>query len=106
MQIGQGQRLPLSKILQGQSLTLSIKIQAPHVVDFVCFGVDAHGKLSDDRYMVFFNQPSTPCGSIKMDSGGKFDINLQSLPASIDRMVFTASIDGAGEMKIFRRVAF
>lgn len=99
MQISQGQRLPLSKILQGQSLTLSIKIQAPHVIDFVCFGVDAQGKLSDDRYMVFFNQPSTPCASIKMDSGGKFDINLQSLPASIDRMVFTASIDGGGAMK-------
>lgn len=54
MQISQGQRLPLSKILSGQSLTLCITIQAPHVIDFVCFGVDAQGKLSDDRYMVFF----------------------------------------------------
>jgi stress response protein SCP2 len=106
MQISPGQRLPLSKILQGQSLTLSIKIQSPHVIDFVCFGVNAQGKLSDDRYMVFFNQPTTPCSSIKMASGGQFDINLAFLPASIDRMVFTASIDGGGEMKDIQSSSF
>ena len=65
MHITQGQRLPLSSALQGDQLTLSINIQSPHVIDFVCFGVDAHGKLSDDRYMVFFNQPATPCNSGK-----------------------------------------
>lgn len=76
MQITQGQRLPLSKILQGQSLTLAIQIQSSDVIDFVCFGVDAQGKLSDDRYMVFFNQPSTPCASVKIEDQGRFQINL------------------------------
>lgn len=68
------------------------------MIDFVCFGVDAQGKLSDDRYMVFFNQPATPCNSVKMAGGGEFEVNLASLPSSIDRMVFTAAIDGAGAM--------
>lgn len=98
MQISQGQRLPLSNILQGQALTLAIQIQSPNVIDFVCFGVDAQGKLSDDRYMVFFNQLATPCNSVKMASGGRFEVNLARLPSSIDRMVFTAAIDGAGAM--------
>lgn len=98
MQITQGQRIPLSSILQGTSLTLAVDIQTSFAMDFVCFGVDSQGKLSDDRYMVFFNQPSTPCGSVKMAGSGKFEINLDLLPASIDRMVFTASIDGVGAM--------
>ncbi|MFJ2479966.1 VWA domain-containing protein [Pseudomonas sp. NPDC087598] len=98
MQITQGQRLPLSNILQGQSLTLAVQIQSSDVIDFVCFGVDAQGKLSDDRYMVFFNQPSTPCASVKIENQGRFQINLAQLPATIDRLVFTASIDGAGAM--------
>lgn len=99
MQISQGQRAPLSSLLQGQAFSLSIHIQSPHVVDFVCFGVDAQGKLSDDRYMVFFNQPSTPCNGLNMPENGRFAINLTKLPTSIDRLVFTASIDGAGAMR-------
>ncbi len=41
----------------------------PHVIDYVCFGVDAAGKLSDDRYMIFFNQPHSPCNSIALSCG-------------------------------------
>lgn len=99
MKITQGQRLPLSSIIQGDHFTLSIALRSPHVIDYVCFGVDAAGKLSDDRYMVFFNQPSTPCNSVLMNGGGDFKLNLATLPNSIDRLVFTASIDGAGAMK-------
>ncbi|KAA8691253.1 putative Tellurium resistance protein [Pseudomonas caricapapayae] len=98
MQITQGQRIPLSSLIQGTDLTLSIAIQSAQVIDYVCFGIDANGKLSDDRYMIFFNQPSSPCHSVKQLNGGDFQLSLASLPASIDRLVFTASIDGAGTM--------
>lgn len=97
MQITQGQRIPLSSLVPGSDLTLSIDIQSAHVIDYVCFGVDAQGKLSDDRYMIFFNQPSSPCNSVKQ-ANGEFHLALGGLPASIDRLVFTASIDGAGAM--------
>jgi len=98
MLITQGQRIPLSTLLQGSDLTLSIDIKSGHVIDYVCFGVDANGKLSDDRYMIFFNQPASPCNSVKQSNGGAFQLALASLTASIDRLVFTASIDGAGAM--------
>jgi stress response protein SCP2 len=106
MQITQGQRMPLANILPGLSLTLSVNIESPSVIDFVCFGVDDQGKLSDDRYMVFFNQPVTPCSSVKLAPGGQFEIDLATLPASIDRLVFTASIDGAGAMSDIRNGNF
>lgn len=99
MQITQGQRLPLSSILQGTNFALSIVIKSPHVIDYVCFGVDAQGKLSDDRYMVFFNQPNSPCSSVSLFRGGVFKLDLSTLPESIDRLVFTASIDGSGAMR-------
>ncbi|MCI3943742.1 putative tellurium resistance protein [Pseudomonas syringae] len=98
MQITQGQRIPLSTLIQGNDLTLSLVIKSAHVIDYVCFGVDANGKLSDDRYMIFFNQPTSPCGGVKQANGGDFQLALGSLPASIDRLVFTASIDGTGAM--------
>lgn len=99
MQIGKGQRLPLSSILEGVRFGLSIRIKSPHVIDLACFGLDAEGKLSDDRYMVFFNQPRAPCGSVELLHGNDFEIELEVLPASVDRLVFAASIDGVGAMR-------
>ncbi|MDQ2515239.1 TerD family protein, partial [Pseudomonas aeruginosa] len=85
MQISQGQRIPLSNLIQGQSLSLAIQINSPHTVDLACFGLDAAGKLSDDRYMIFFNQPISPCGSLKQ-AGAEFSLSLAGLPPSIDRL--------------------
>lgn len=55
MNITQGQRLALGSIGIADRANLSISIQSGHVIDMVCFGLDAQSKLSDDRYMVFFN---------------------------------------------------
>ncbi len=91
--------MPLSNLLQGHTLSLAVNIQSPRTIDLACFGVDAQGKLSDDRYMIFFNQPESPCASVKLLGVGEFQLNLTGLPASIDRLVFTAAIDGAGSMR-------
>lgn len=99
MQIVQGQRIPLATLVTAPTVLLKISLQTSHVIDYVCFGIDAQGKLSDDRYMVFFNQPNTPCSGLKLLDGGEFSIELAKLPNTIDRLVFTASIDGNGAMR-------
>ena len=84
----------------------SVQIEATSIpiatFDFVCFGLDAAGKLSDDRYMVFFNQRSAPDEAIALEELGdkraQFRVNLDKLPPSIARLVFTLSVDGAGAM--------
>jgi stress response protein SCP2 len=107
MQLRKGQRLPLEKLLPEDSRNGSFQIQVGMTgltaeVDFSCFGIDGDQKLSDDRYMTFFNQPKTPCGSVSislMDNRiNGFYFILQSLPASIDRLVITATIDGPETM--------
>ena len=70
-------------------------------LDFACFGLDAAGKLSDERYMTFFNQPATPCGAVTLAPAAPgaqvgFALDLARLPATIDELVVTASVDGAG----------
>ncbi len=69
--------------------------------DVCCFGVDAENKLSDDRYMVFYNQLSSPNNEITCATDGAataFMVNLPALPPTIVKLVFTVSIDGAGTM--------
>ena len=71
-------------------------------VDVSCFGLDASDKLSDDRYMVFYNQLASPADAVTLNlSGGKarFAVNLDALPASIAKLVFVAAIDGAQTMR-------
>ncbi len=68
------------------------------LADISCFGVDADGQLSDDRYFIFYNQKSSPEGAITAlgQSNGyheTFKIDLDKLPSSIVRLVFTATLD-------------
>lgn len=99
-----GQRLKLTDLVPDhQPFQLGIAGQGSGlVIDFSGFGLDAQGKLSDDRYMTFFNQPETPCGAVRLatpvgDQAG-FTIALDKLPSTIARWTLTAALDGPGTL--------
>lgn len=101
-----GQRAKLSQLAPTTTrftIEMSAHSDAISVFDFVCFGIDAKGQLSDDRFMVFFNQKNAPDSAITLenlaDQSATFAFDLDKLPASIARLVFTISVDGAGTMK-------
>jgi stress response protein SCP2 len=100
--IDKGQRLKLSDLFAGSRFEASLAAAGPGLtLDFACFCLDAAGKLSDENYMTFFNQPTSPCGGVAFTAasgGAKFAFDLDRLPASIDRLVLTAALDGAGAM--------
>ena len=82
-------------------IVVEMSVNGKSVYDFCCFGVDKSEKLSDERYMIFYNQTSSPNGEIKYKAGSNsasFIIRLSTLPGSIEKLVFTASIDGSGNM--------
>ena len=82
-------------------LKVILQIKGAATYDFCCFGVDNDEKLSDDRYMIFYNQLSSPKGEIigkESANGMEFTIKLNDLPEKIKKLVFTGSIDGAGVM--------
>lgn len=105
MQIQKGQRLKLEDIIpNSNSFTLHCQLNTQGIIlDLACFGLDAAGLLSDDRYMTFFNQPTTPCGSVclqnSIDNQAVFKFNLATLPDRIERLVITAAIDGEATMQ-------
>lgn len=82
-------------------MTLCMRVNGPGVYDCTCFGLDAAGKLSDEAYMVFYNQPVSPCNGVRwkeVPGGADFELDLSKLPGRIDKLAFTVSIDGAGIM--------
>ncbi|MFB9994542.1 VWA domain-containing protein [Deinococcus oregonensis] len=89
-----GQRLPLATLGVGSSFNVQVHCTLSGT-DITAFGLK-DGKLSDDRYMVFFNQPKSPEGALALTGQGvdtAFSVNLASLPADITEVYFTATHD-------------
>jgi tellurite resistance protein TerA len=99
-----GQKLRLDALTPGPDIRAALSAGIPgSTIDCSCFGVDAFGKLSDERYFIFYNQKSSPCGGISLEAAvgrqiGAFDIHTGKIPSSIDRMVIVMTIDGPGLM--------
>ena len=102
-----GTRDKLEKYFElNRPLKVTLQIKGAATYDFCCFGVDGDNKLSDDRYMIFYNQLASPANEIvgkEISSGMEFAINLNALPEKIQKLVFTCSIDGAGIMREISR---
>ena len=87
-----------------ENIFVDMKVKGNAEYDFCCFGVDENGKLSDDRYMIFYNQKLSPKGEVSVEDiadGVRYTLNLSTIPDFINRLVFTVSIDGdktMGEM--------
>ncbi|MFF7141681.1 TerD family protein [Streptomyces nodosus] len=99
-----GHKARIGDLTAGTDLYVGVQISAPGLTfDISCFGLDADERLSDDRYFVFFNQPKTPEEAIQLlgpQAGDteSFRVTLDRIPPQIQKLSFTATIDGAGQM--------
>ena len=100
-QLERGERMPLAALGPDASLQAGLSVRGL-ALDFACFALDAGGKLADERYMTFFNQPATPCGAVAQGGVGAdaegFHFRLASLPAWVERLSIVASTDGTAAL--------
>jgi len=98
-----GQKGKLADLGCTGSFPITLTLAAPGMdIDISCFGLDANGQLSDDRYMVFFNQLACPGGGVTLALGhgsATFTTDISRLPETIHKLVFTASINDSGTMR-------
>lgn len=104
LDLRRGQKESLQKLCQGSALVVELEHKAGMEIDCTCFGLDASGKLSDERYCVFYNQTQTPEGAVCLKKGRAadrvcFHLQLNKLPPAISKLVFTAAIDGTNTMR-------
>ncbi|MFL1900502.1 TerD family protein [Streptomyces tauricus] len=99
-----GHKARISDLTAGTDLYVGVQITGPGLTfDISCFGLDAEERLSDDRYFIFFNQPKSPEESLQLlgaQAGDteSFRVTLDKIPPQIQRLSFTATIDGVGQM--------
>ncbi|MFC5846829.1 VWA domain-containing protein [Deinococcus petrolearius] len=93
-----GQKSPLAALTPATTLTLGARVTGPAAeYDLILFGLDDAGRLSDDRYMVFYNQPRSPEGALSVGGGGNekvFTLDLAALPAGVRRLSLAVTTDG------------
>ncbi len=101
--LSRGQKIRLAELSSSTQLQVRLECKAGAMgFDFSCFGLDENGKLSDDRYLVFYNQKQSPGNELKLllfdASAANFSLDVARLPMSVRRLVFVATVDGAGNM--------
>lgn len=105
-----GQKAKLSDLLGGQNaFYIQVNLDANFTLDIASFGLDSAYKLSDERYMTFFNQPETPCSAVKLQENHQnsalFFVDLSKLPNQIQHIVLTAAIDGSSVMSQLKSIS-
>lgn len=101
--LSRGQKIRLTELTSVTRLQVRIELKANGFdFDLSCFGLDESGQLSDDRYFIFFNQKKSPKNEIVLSSlsshSARFELDLVQLPNAAHRLVFVATVDGAGQM--------
>lgn len=96
-----GQKIKLQDLNISTNGQIEFILNSSLTIDFSCFGVTADNKLKDDRYMVFYNVTSSPNQEIKLiqqNPNHIFTFDLNKLPDFIEKMAFTATLDGSQTM--------
>ncbi|MFD4989657.1 TerD family protein [Streptomyces sp. NPDC058374] len=99
-----GHKARISDLTAGTDLYVGVQVSGPGLTfDISCFGLDADERLSDDRYFIFFNQPKSPEESLQLlgaQAGDteSFRVTLGRIPPQIQKLSFTATLDGPGQM--------
>ncbi|NEW26006.1 AIM24 family protein [Nocardia cyriacigeorgica] len=77
-------------------MTVTVSCSTPVDVSALLLGTD--GKVRADGDFVFFNQPVGPGVVYRhgRGAGDMVDVQTSALPADVDRVVVTASLDGSG----------
>ncbi|WP_042461618.1 VWA domain-containing protein [Neobacillus dielmonensis] len=97
-----GEKVKLSDYTPSTQLQIEVNVASGFEIDITCFGLSGEKNLTDDRYMIFYNQLQSPANEIHLLShrsgSGTFQVDLSKLPAAAQHLVFTATIDGEGTM--------
>ena len=104
-----GEKVKMSDYTQAVLLEVELAIDAPFEIDFTCFGLNAERQITDDRYMVFYNQLASPNQEVQLQlqaTKSQFRIDLAKMPSTLPYLVFTATIDGPQTMNQIRSGTF
>ena len=95
VELKKGEKRSLSDLGVGEDARVEVDFGLDGI-DVAAFGLGADRKIGDDRWVVLFSNAASPDGAMRgefSDRGARFDFALGKLPATVDRIVLTATHD-------------
>ncbi|OWY80503.1 VWA domain-containing protein [Rhodococcus sp. BUPNP1] len=75
------------------AVTVSVAGARQGTVDLMVFQLGADSRVRNDADFVFFNQPSSPEGAVRLVAADKLSIDLTSVPAAVERLSIAVALD-------------
>ncbi|MDI9918972.1 VWA domain-containing protein [Rhodococcus sp. IEGM 1379] len=80
-------------VVEGNSLRVAVTGAAPGTVDLMIFQLGAGDKVRSDADFIFFNQPISVEGAVRIDNDGVVDIDVARVPADIAMLSIAVALD-------------
>ncbi|GAA1663471.1 VWA domain-containing protein [Fodinicola feengrottensis] len=79
--------------MSGTSLRIGVAGASQGTVDLFVLQLTENRRVRTDNDLVFFNQPASPEGAVRLTDGSTVDINLGQVPAEVDMLAVAVSLD-------------
>ena len=80
-------------VVDGTSLRVAVTGAAPGSVDLMVFQLGAGNKVRSDTDFIFFNQPISVEGAVRIGADGVVDIDVARVPADITMLSVAVALD-------------
>ncbi|HET8994284.1 MAG TPA: VWA domain-containing protein [Rhodococcus sp. (in: high G+C Gram-positive bacteria)] len=75
------------------AVTVSVSGAKQGTVDLMAFQLGADGKVRSDSDFVFFNQPASPEGAVRLVAADRVTLDLAAIPPAIERLSIAVALD-------------
>lgn len=75
------------------AVTVSVSGAKQGTVDLMVFQLGADGKVRSDSDFVFFNQPASPEGAVRLVAADRVALDLTAIPSAIERLSIAVALD-------------
>ncbi|MET3805669.1 stress response protein SCP2 [Nakamurella sp. UYEF19] len=79
--------------ISGTSLQVAVSGARQGAVDLMVFQVGETGKVRSDADFVFFNQPASPEGAVRLTAADSLTVDLTGIPEAIDKLAVAVALD-------------
>ncbi|NMM84449.1 stress protein [Rhodococcus sp. SRB_17] len=80
-------------VVEGNTLRVAVTGAAPGSVDLMVFQLGAGNKVRSDADFIFFNQPISVEGAVRIGDGGVVDIDVARVPSDITMLSVAVALD-------------
>ncbi len=96
--LARGERMGLGASRGATTIEVRAHLAGSSEIDMCAFGVDGDRTLTEERYFIFYNQPTSPQDEIRLEIADpgthRFVVDLDRLPLWLDRIVIALTVDG------------